>query len=184
MPVVRYYEGERIYFRPIELSDEPMLRRWINDPANWSTLGRFLPMNELREREWIEKLYKDERDFVVAVVVKEGDRLIGATGFHAIHPVNRSAVFGITIGDREFQSKGYGTEAARLTVKYGFEELNLNRIELGVFADHERAVKCYQRAGFVIEGRARQAWFRNGRYHDDLKMAILREEYEGRAAGL
>jgi RimJ/RimL family protein N-acetyltransferase len=151
-----------------------MLRGWVSDPAKWSTLGRFLPVNDVREREWIEKLYKDDRDIALGIAVKEGDRLIGVAGLHAISPVNRSATFGIIIGDREFQSKGYGTEATRLMLKYGFEELNLNRIELAVFADHERAVRCYQRAGFVIEGRARQAWFRNGRYHDDLRMAILR----------
>jgi RimJ/RimL family protein N-acetyltransferase len=179
----RYYDGERIYFRPVEMSDEAMLRGWVGDPANWSTLGRFLPVNELREREWIEKLYKDDRDIALGIAVREGDRLIGVAGLHAIHPVNRAAIYGILIGDREFQGQGYGTEATRLMVKYAFEELNLNRIELAVFADHERAVKCYQRAGFVIEGRARQAWFRNGRWHDDLRMAILREEYAAGKGG-
>ena len=178
---IRYYEGDRIYFRPIEPSDDALLRAWVNDPANWSTLGRFLPVNELREREWIERLYKDDRDVVLGIAAKEGDRLIGVCGLHAVSVANRSAIFGITIGDRESQTKGLGTEATKLMVKYGFEELNLNRIELAVFADHERAVKCYQRAGFVIEGRARQGYYRSGRYHDELRMAMLREEYEARA---
>lgn len=175
---IHYYEGQRIYLRPLELEDEALLRRWFNDPANWSTLARFLPVNQQREREFIERLYKSTEDLAWGVVVREGDRLIGAAGLHRIAHVNRSAEFGIIIGDRDYQSRGYGTEATRLVVQYGFEELNLNRIGLSVFSDNERGIRAYRRAGFEQEGRRRQAFFRNGGYHDELCFGLLRSDWQ------
>lgn len=175
---VRFYDGEHIYFRPLELSDEPVLRRWFNDPDNWRTLERSYPINELREREYIEKLYKSPEDVSVGIVIREQDRLVGCAGLHGMSIANRAATFGIVIGDREFQSHGFGTEATRLLLRLGFEEYNLNRIQLTVFADNARAVRVYERAGFTLEGRARQAYFRGGRFVDVLQYAILRSEWK------
>jgi len=175
---VVFYEGQRIYFSPVEPEDEPLLRRFVNDPANWRGLMHRGPVNSTREREWIESIGKDGKDYVFAVVVREGDRVIGVTGLHNVSAVSRCAMFGINIGDRAFQSKGYGTEATRLCLRYGFEELNLNRIGLTVFSNNPRAISCYQKAGFVQEGCLRQAVFRNGQYEDEYLFAILREEWE------
>lgn len=175
---VVFYEGQRIYFSPIEPEDEPLVRRFINDPGNWQGLMHRGPVNSCREREWVESLGRDEKDCVFGIVIREGDRLIGVTGLHNIHAVNRSASFGINIGDRTFQNKGYGTEATLLCLRYGFEELNLNRIALSVFSNNPRAIRCYQKAGFVQEGCLRQAVFRNGRYENEYRFAVLREEWE------
>lgn len=175
---VVYYEGQRIYFRPLELEDEPLLRRWINNPANWRTLLHRPPLNAAREREWIESQGKSHSDYVFGIVVKQGDRPIGTTGLHRIDAVNRSASLGICIGESSFQGRGFGREAVRLALKYGFEELNLNRIELSVFADNWRAIRTYQKVGFVQEGCLRQAHYRNGRYQDEYRFAMLRTEWE------
>jgi RimJ/RimL family protein N-acetyltransferase len=181
-PVV-YYEGERICFRPLETEDEPLVRRWINDPNVWATLCHRRPLNAIREREWIESLGKSETDVVFGVVVKDENRLIGTTGLHRIHSINRSAVFGIALGDRAYHNRGYGTEAVRLTVRYGFEELNLNRIALSVFSHNLRAIRCYQKAGFVHEGCLREAFYRNGTYHDEYRFALLRDEWQALRGG-
>jgi RimJ/RimL family protein N-acetyltransferase len=170
--------GERIYFRPIELDDEPLLRTWINDPHTWSTLGHRPPVNACREREWIESLGKRTTDYHFGIVVKEGNRLIGTTGLHRVSPIDRSATFGIMIGDREYRNKGYGSEATKLAVRYGFEELNLNRIALSVFDHNPAAIRAYRKAGFLEEGCLRQAFYRHGRFHDEYRLAILRQEWE------
>lgn len=175
---VVYYMGRQIDFRPLELSDEPQLRRWINDPNVWATLLHRGPINALREREWITSLGKTGKDYVFGIVVRDEDRLIGTTGLHAINPVTRSATFGLMIGDRRYHNRGYGTEATRLALRYGFRELNLNRIELSVYADNWRAIRVYQKCGFQHEGCLRQAIYRNGRYVDEYRFAILREEWE------
>ncbi len=172
------YAGKRIYLRPIELDDEPLLRRWINDPQNWRGLMFRPPINACREREWIESLGKSTTDYAFGIVVRNGDRLIGTTGLHRVNAVNRSAEFGINLGEVAYQNKGYGTETARLVVRYGFEELNLNRIALSVFANNPRAIRCYQKAGFVQEGCLRQALYRGGQFHDEYRFAILRDEWD------
>jgi [ribosomal protein S5]-alanine N-acetyltransferase len=175
---VVFYEGQRIYFRPLELEDAPLLRKFINDPANWRFLRHGQPYNAVREREWIESLGKNATDYVFGIALQQGDRLIGTTGLHRMNTINRSAVFGINIGDTAFQNRGYGREATQLVLKYGFEELNLNRIELSVFADNWRAIRMYQKVGFVQEGCARQAYYSNGRYQDEYRFGMLRSEWE------
>lgn len=174
---VRYYHGERIYFRPIELGDAALLTVWLNDPENWKTLGRSNPINQLREQAYIENLYKSDTDVSFGVALKKNDRLIGCCGLHGISAINRSAEFGILIGDRSRQGLGFGTETTRLMLRYAFEERNLNRVELSVFADNERGIRAYKAAGFVLEGRNREAYFRNGAYHDGLRFAILRSDW-------
>lgn len=175
---VVYYEGRRIYFRPVEVEDEPMLRRWINDPLIWRGLPLRGPINANREREWIESQGSSATDYVFGIVVRGGDRLIGTIGLRAIDAVSRSAMLGISIGDRAFHNKGYGTDAVRLLLRYGFEELNLNRVALAVYANNPRAIRCYQKVGFVQEGCLRQALYRNGGFHDEYRFAILRDEWE------
>jgi len=177
IPVV-FFEGDRIYFRPIEVEDESLLRQWVNDPVNRRGLCVRKPLNACREREWIESQGKSAADVAFGIVVRQGHRLIGTTGLHRIDPTHRKAEFGINLGDREYQNKGFGTEATRLMIRYGFEELNLNRIGLSVFANNLRAIRCYQKSGFVSEGCHRQAMYGAGQFHDEYRFGILREEWE------
>ena len=174
---VRYYNGQRIYFRPIELTDCAKFVEWFNDPDNWRTLARSNPINQLREKEFIEGLYKSNTDVAFGIVLSVDDSFIGCCGLHGISPQARSASFGILIGEMRYQGLGFGGETISLALRYGFEELNLNRIELDVFAGNERGLRAYRRAGFVQEGRRRQAFYRNGRYHDVIHMAVLREDW-------
>jgi RimJ/RimL family protein N-acetyltransferase len=176
-PRVVYYQGERIYFRPIELEDEATLQRWINDPQVRAHLVHRGPVSAIHQREWIESVSRPGTDYVFGIVVKDGDRLIGTTGLHKIDRIARSASFGLMIGDVAYQNRGYGAEATRLAIRYGFRELNLKRIELSVFANNWRAIRTYQKAGFVHEGCLRAAQYRDGEYVDEYKFAILREEW-------
>ncbi|MGV9141846.1 MAG: GNAT family N-acetyltransferase, partial [Promethearchaeota archaeon] len=73
---------------------------------------------------------------------------------------------------------GFGTEASKLLVDYGFNTLNLHRIELDVFEFNKRAIKAYKKVGFIEEGRKRKSHFENGAYHDRIMMSILREEWK------
>ena len=181
---VVYYEGECIYFRPIEMDDGPLLQQWINDPRNWSTLGHRGPINGRYEQQWIERVHSGGDHYNFGVVVKDADRLIGTCGFDAIRWIDRKALVGIVIGDVEMQNQGHGSEAMALLLRFGFEELNLNRIELCVFSHNPRAIRVYEKLGFVREGCHRQAYFRHGRYHDELRYGILREAWEAGGHGV
>jgi len=165
----------------LELEDESLLRRWINDPTVREYMLHRPPLNAAREKEWIESLGKSPLEYVFGVVISQEHRLIGTTGLHRLNPVSRSASLGVCIGDRTFQGRGYGREAIQLLLKFGFEELNLNRISLSVFADNWRAIRTYQKVGFCQEGCARQAFYRNGRYQDEYLFAMLRSEWSENA---
>ena len=178
MQRVVYYQGDQIYFSPIEMTDEPLLRKWINDPRVWSTVSFRPPINAQRETEWIENLGKSDTEFHFGIVVRDGDRLIGTCSLHTRGVHKHSASLGIAIGDIDSQNQGYGKEAMRLLVKFGFEEMNLNRIELCVFEHNARAIRVYESVGFLQEGRHRQASYRNGQYRDIYRYAILRQEYD------
>lgn len=174
---VSFYEGDRIYFRPLEIEDEPLLRLWFNDPRNWRTLLRNRPITAVQEKKFLEKLGESENEVVFGVVVREGDQLIGTAGLHKIEWVSRKAEFGICIGDVERQNCGFGTETTQLVLDYGFRVLNLNRIGLDVYADNPRGIRTYEKAGFVPEGQVREGSFRDGRYVDVLNYGILQREW-------
>jgi RimJ/RimL family protein N-acetyltransferase len=120
---------------------------------------------------------KDERACVFSVIKNDGDEFIGFFEFLEIDHVHRTAIFCVFIGDEEHRGKGYGTEAVKLGVKYGFDVLNLNNIELKVYSFNERAMRSYIKAGFKEYGRRRQAYYLNNAYHDLICMDILREDY-------
>jgi len=169
--------GERLYLRPLEMEDVPTCLRWINDPEVTKTLGIYRPMNGLRERGWFERLYKDDRDIVLAIVLKEQDEHIGNIGLHRIDWKDRGAELGIIIGKRDEWDKGYGTEATSLMLGYGFERLGLHRIYLRVYANNPRGIRCYEKAGLRREGVLRESHFAEGRYWDTIIMGILEEEW-------
>ena len=171
--------GERIYLRPLDEEDLDRCLRWINDPEVLHTLGRRFPMSRTLEKEWLAGHYKSEKRFSFAIVLKDGDRHIGNCGFNDIDYVNRKAVFGILIGEKDQWGRGYGPEAARLVVDYGFKQLGMHRISLEVYSHNTRAQRAYEKVGFVLEGRMRESHFRDGCYYDTLVMAILEGEWKG-----
>ena len=86
-------------------------------------------------------------------------------------------LFHITIGETDAWGHGYGTEAARLMLWLAFERIGLHRVGLSVFAFNERAIRSYEKAGFRVEGRLREAIARDGRYWDEIQMGVLRDEW-------
>ncbi len=101
---------------------------------------------------------------------------------HNIDWKNRSAeLLGIFTGEKEYWGQGYGSDAINALLRFAFREMNLHRIYLHVHDYNERAIRCYEKCGFQLEGRQREALFRDGRYHDVLLMSILREGFEDSA---
>jgi RimJ/RimL family protein N-acetyltransferase len=170
--------GEKVYLRPLEKGDAPIIVPWFNDPEVTRTLLAFRPLNRRAEEEFIEKANQNEHELVLGIIVKSNDRLIGGTGFHNIDFRNRHASFGIAIGEKAEWGKGYGTEATCLMVQHAFQTLNLNRVWLHVYEYNERGLRAYEGVGFKKEGRLRQEHFREGRYWDIIVMGILREDWQ------
>ncbi len=169
--------GERVYLRPLDIDDLERCLRWINDPTITSTLTIRFPISRAQEEDWLLSQYKDRSDMSLAIVIKDEDQHIGNCGLHSIDYVNRSAEFGIMLGERNQWGKGYALEAGRLILNYGFKQLAMHRIFLHVYSHNKRAQRVYEKTGFIHEGTMREAYFRDGRYYDDLIMAILESEW-------
>ncbi|MFO0969258.1 MAG: GNAT family protein [Gemmataceae bacterium] len=171
--------GATIYLRPLERVDAPVAQVWFNDPAIRRLIARFQPMNQQSEEALIDQVNKDEHALALAIVHKELDQPIGITGLMNIDFRNRHALFGITIGNKDFWGQGIGTETTALVAQHAFETINLNRLGLHVYEFNERAIRAYERVGYRREGVLRQSFFSEGRYWDTVVMGLLREEWTG-----
>lgn len=172
--------GHNIRLRAVEREDLPDFVRWLNDPDVKQYLLLYTPLSIAQEERWFEGLAERTNDYVFTVDALIEDQWVhlGNTGLHKIDWKNRSAIFGIFLGEKRYWSQGYGTEVTRTILRFAFHELNLNRIALEVFAFNPRAIRAYEKAGFRHEGTRRQALFHDGQYHDAHWMAILRQEFE------
>lgn len=176
--------GKRIRLRAVERGDVGKFHEWVNDPEVTRGLALYLPMSMRDEENWFEGLAKrDPHEKPFAIEAKKGRvwKLIGNCGVFDISTVSRSAELGILIGDKAEWNKGYGAEAMTLLLRHCFETLNLNRAFLRVYEDNARAVRSYEKAAFVLEGRQRQAVYKHGKYEDVLFMSVLRSEWAARA---
>lgn len=149
------------------------------DTTRYLLTGSY-PMREIDTKEIWDKERKN-RDVLFSVYTGECGYFIGICGLHNIRDVYQSAELRILIFNVEHIGKGVGTEACKLLVDYGFNRLNLHRIWLGVNADNERAVKCYEKVGFTHEGRLREDIFYHGKWADVIRMGILRHEWSSTA---
>ena len=174
------FRGEKVQLGAVLREYLPKYVEWLND---WD-VSRFLkpgivtPINLQDETAWFENRSKSKDNFLFAITTLDQGRLIGNCGLHDISFKNRTGTFGIFIGDKDYWSKGYGTDATRTLLNFAFEELGLNRVELWVYDFNPRAIRAYEKAGFRKDGIRRQALYREGEFHDEILMCILRAEWE------
>jgi RimJ/RimL family protein N-acetyltransferase len=173
------FSGELVTLGPIQREYLPRYVEWLND---WE-IRRFLaptlahPYTMEDEEEWFNQQRQAKNEHHFAILTREQDQLIGNCGLHQIDGSNHNAILGIFIGDKNYWSKGYGTDATRTLLRFAFGEANLHRVELEVFAFNPRAIRMYEKVGFKLEGVRRQALFREGAWHDEHIMAILQDEW-------
>ena len=122
-------------------------------------------------------LKKNLNGYNFAIVLKDSDKLIGNCSLEDMDLIHRNAVLGIFIGDEEERGKGYGKEAIKLLLEYGFNNLNLNNIMLNVYSFNTRAIKVYESLGFKKCGTRHKSHYFKGQYYDEIQMEILKEEY-------
>jgi len=170
--------GRRVVLRRHRPENLAVVSRWYRDPEV-ARLTRY--QTRPMPREEVERFFQTRllgSDSVAyAIHVRLTDRLIGLTTFSSLDADNGSVLFHITLGERDTWGQGYGTEATSLMLAHAFERLGLHRVGLSVFSFNERAIRSYEKAGFRIEGRLRDAIARDGRYWDEIQMGALRPEW-------
>lgn len=169
--------GDNIYLSPRNTEDVEKFTEWLNDFKITDYTGRSANVLTLEsEKEYLEQHIGDEATF--SIIRLKDDELIGTIGLEKISHIHRGATLGIFIGDESGRNKGYGTEAVKLILDYGFNYLNLNNINLHVMEFNERAIACYKKCGFKEYGRRRKCYFLNGKYYDKIEMDILADEFK------
>jgi len=174
-PVIR---GARVYLRPLEPEDTEIVHRWYEDAEFLALMGG-RPASLAERRSRIERRAADPPIDVMNLAVCRLDygRVIGRVDVFEIDPWNGSAGFGIGIGDGADRDHGHGRDAVLALCDYVFGQLRLERLWLTTDADNARAQHVYESVGFRREGVARHAYYQDGRYQDDVRMAILRADW-------
>lgn len=166
----------QIYLRPMAEEDTDMIVAWRNKT---SVKNYFIYQAEFTKEGhlyWLHEVVEKGRACQMMICDKETDKPLGSVYIRDIDRDHCKGEYGIFIGEDEARGRGIGTEAARLMIQYGFEELGLHRIYLRVLADNERAIRSYEKAGFRQEGYLHHDVCIQGKYVDIVWMAIVNEE--------
>jgi RimJ/RimL family protein N-acetyltransferase len=176
--------GERVRLRGVREDDLPRLARWEMDPGRMATQSNWvIPPSEAAARERILKWSANQEDDTSFAIETLGDpaELVGNVGLWGARPKDRCATLGIALG-REHIGRGYGTDAVRVIVGYGFREIGLHRIQLEVAPFNPAGIRAYEKAGFTEEGRLRESVLHDGRWYDQVLLSILDHEWAARRA--
>ncbi len=169
-----------------------LVRLVAQDPENAATIASWAkdtvyarllavepvtPLNPKALRERMERPH-NETFFRFGVRTLADDKLIGFVILMHVNHTHGDAFVGIGMGDADYRGKGYGTDAMNLVLRYAFQELNLHRVSLDAVVTNARAIRSYEKCGFVHEGQTRGTEFRNGVHDNLVTMGILRGEWE------
>ena len=173
--------GEKVLLRALAHSDVPSFVRWFNDQEVTQFLGADMwPMSTESEERWFNR-HVEENTLVLGIetiaAAGQSGVHIGNIGLHNVSERNHNAELGIVIGEKEYWSQGYGTDAIKTMLRYSFDELNYHRVYLRVYDFNARGMRCYEKCGFRVEGRLRQQMYRHGAWSDEIVMGVLRDEF-------
>lgn len=168
--------GEKVYLSPRSVEDAVEYTAMLNDYKISKYLAQFTKTITVEgEKEYLAKNFSDCCD--MAIIDKETDKLIGSIGFMHIDNIHRTAELGIFIGHEDYLSHGYGSEAIKLFLDYGFNQLNLNNIMLKAISFNKRALKAYEKCGFNVFGTWPNSHYSEGKYYDLVHMYITKEDF-------
>ena len=169
--------GEKVFLTAIERSSLEQFRQWRNQSNLRKYFREYREISKHMQSKWFKNRVlnnPNQVDFEIHDISSE--KLIGHCSLNYIDWRNRHAEFGIYVGDSDFRGGGYGKEALKLLLDYGFKTLNLNKIWCEVYSNNN-AIGLYRHLGFVDEGVMRQHHYDDGQWLDSYFLSILRTEY-------
>lgn len=172
------FTGKLVRLTAVDLDEDLKLFEQWNADSEYQRLldaGAANRHNQKFSRDFFEKEINSMHFFTIRKL--DDDRKVGMIDLGGFNWQVGSAWVGIGIGDRDLWGKGYGTDAMRIILRYGFTQLNLNRIQLDVFSVNERGIRSYEKAGFKHEGRLHGNLLKAGVRYDEVFMGILRREW-------
>ena len=178
-PPIVNIKGEKVALGPLRKDLIPTYTRWYNDFNTLRTLGAMpVPLAVKLEEKWYKRvIQRGETEIAFTVYEQDTMRPIGNTGLNDIDYRNGTAEFGITIGEPDARSKGYGTETAQLMLGYAFTALGLHNVMLTVHEYNLAGIRAYTKAGFKQYGRRREKILMGGKRWDEIHMECLSTEW-------
>jgi ribosomal-protein-alanine N-acetyltransferase len=173
-------EGEKTRLRPMTLEEADLVFAWLGDPEVnefWGGRDRTRSKEEFLT-DW-KPYYFDgsEPERGRCFAIEAEGRPIGMIAYNAIIRRDRSVDIDVIIGEKAYWSRGYGTDAIRAFLRYLFEVVGMHRVALGTYATNARAIRCYEKCGFVREGVQRESEWVDGRWVDAVLMSVLEQEF-------
>jgi UDP-4-amino-4,6-dideoxy-N-acetyl-beta-L-altrosamine N-acetyltransferase len=172
-------QGKITHLRALEREDMPLLQKWMNDPELTYWLGPRAPISLEEQNRWFDKLVVDSSKRKLMIEDVEG-RSIGLVSLMDINYKDNCAEFGIYLGEKNSMGKGQGKDATLTMLRFAFLELGLNRLYLFVLQENTRAIKSFESCGFTQDAVLRESMFFNGKYHNQVLMSILHNEFKSR----
>ncbi len=167
--------GKKVILRPLKLSDAFDMVKWLGDPQ----VRKFMSMGKVainQEKKWIKDVLKKKTERVFGVDTLDRKH-IGNIGLH-LKPQNKNASFGIFIGDKNYWSHRYGTDAMKTILNYGFKKLGLHKIFLDVYEYNRRAINLYLDMGFKLAGIKKEDRYRNNKFYDTYYMELFNKKWQ------
>ncbi len=168
--------GSKIYLKKISFSNLKTCFRWLKDPQINKYLSKNIKdLTYKRELEWFNSIKNSNTDIVFSINTIKENRYIGNCGLHKIDLKNLSCELGIFIGEKEFQNKGFGTDAIKTLIKFAVHSLNIKKLYLIVYEYNTRALKVYEKCGFYTISILKNYHFYNDKYWNAYLMQYLVE---------
>jgi RimJ/RimL family protein N-acetyltransferase len=168
--------GDKVYLSPVCPDDWKTFDKWDSDyETQHFHFGGGYVHSPATDSSGAEGTSRNKNQF--SIVCKETDKVIGNCGFNIDDVANRYAKIGIRIGEKEYWSKGYGADAMRVLLDFGFNVRGYNNISLNVYDYNERAIACYEKVGFKRQGVWRECMIRGEKKYDCFHYDFLADEY-------
>jgi len=180
-----FQTNNSVMLRALEIDDYKLINKWRNSPIiNKSIVGNRHFVSSEKEKLMVEDAIQNDRvNMILAICEKESSNMVGYTAIRKINWRNKSANWaGIIIGE-EYWNKGYASAANPLILKFIFEELGVNRVYSDYLEGHIISEKMFKKMGFTTEGIGRQEFFKEGKYHNIVRVSLLKREYDEKLKG-
>ncbi|MHA1318294.1 MAG: GNAT family N-acetyltransferase [Promethearchaeota archaeon] len=152
---------------------------WINNPKVRHYSRNMWPqsLEEVKKRfePSPDRRIRDKANFMI--YHKQEKRPIGVVGLDEINWVSRNANLFALIGEPEHWGKGIAVEACALVIKYGFTELNLHKIDAGIFSPNQRSLRAAEKLGFEKEAIIKEEIYIDGKYHDNHRFSLFKDDW-------
>lgn len=175
-----FLQSERIALRAIRKDDIQKLSELMSDREIGILSGEVYPMTEKGFEDLYQSCQETDNRIWFVIEDKETGKIIGETGFLRIFNPWRTCDYSLIIWDREYWNRGYGKETAKLMLEYGFNNLNMHRLAIGVVGFNIRGLKFWESIGFEKEGIQKDGYYCNGQYSDFIMMYLLEDKYRGK----